>query len=165
MVGSNANHMQMETDDLYVYWLKGRSLWVLVHVWFCLCKYLMYSSGTKESKYPLEREVHCRSEGCHHMSWSITRPHRMAQRETGKYKPQTREQEGSRHYSPTSSHVSEPEASCVWSSQLLHHLEPCLTVRSPVCAVIPTLDRMSECKASLKKVKPLYRQAPKDNMT
>lgn len=43
-----------------------------------------------------------------------------------KYRPQTREQEGSRHYIPTTPHSPKPGPSCVWSSQLLHHLEPCL---------------------------------------
>lgn len=43
-----------------------------------------------------------------------------------KYRPQTSEQEGSRHYIPTAPHLPKPGPSCVWSSQLLHHLEPCL---------------------------------------
>lgn len=43
-----------------------------------------------------------------------------------KYRPQTREQEGSRHYISTAPHLPKPGPSCVWCSQLLHHLEPCL---------------------------------------
>lgn len=122
----------MTTAGLCLYWLKGRSLWVRVHVWFCLCKYLMYPSGAEESKYPLERGVEWRRRFTTGQEAVITTAEALYTHtvQTGtreeKYKPQTREQEGSRHYIPTAPHLPKPGPSCVWSSQLLHHLEPWL---------------------------------------
>ncbi len=96
-----------------------------------------------------------------------------------KYRPQTREQEASTHYTPTASHLAKPGPSCVSSSQLLHHPEPCLIyslLRSRpteptykyggLLSVALTLtEGVSEAKALCAEVKPLYRQAPKEDVT
>lgn len=52
--GSNANFMQIPTDGLCLCWPKAKSLWVLVHVWFCLSKCLIHPRWTKEAKWPQE---------------------------------------------------------------------------------------------------------------
>lgn len=80
---------------------------------FCLCKYLKYPSGTKESKYTLGSggEVHDRSGGCHRSSGTVLHPHRARE---GKYRPQTKEQGGSRiTFQPLRLYRSQEPAVCV----------------------------------------------------
>lgn len=141
--------MQMTTDSLCLHWLKGKSRRVAFTSDFSLCKYLMYPSGTKGSKYTLESggEVHDRSEGCHRSSWTVLRPHCMAQCRRGKIQTSNQRTRGSRHPIPAAPHLPEPGTSCVWSCQVLHHLEWCLlfsllrSLKSPdinmaICSVV-----------------------------
>lgn len=129
----------MTTDGLHLCWLKGRSLWLWFHVWFCPCKYLMYPSGTKEGKYRLERGVEqwrrfitgqeaviTPAEALYiHTAW----PGGIQE----KYKPQTREQEESRHYIPTAPHLPKPEPQlCViQSTPTSSGAKPCELTRDP----------------------------------
>lgn len=145
--GSDTNCMQMTTDGLCLHWLKGMSLRAQVRVWFCLCKYLMYPSGTKESKYPLERglerwtrfttgheAVIARAEAL----YTHTARPRRRRGKIQNLRPESAS-EPDVTFRPLCVY-QKPGPSCVWSSQLLHHLEPCLiysllrsspTVQSP----------------------------------
>lgn len=105
---------------------KGKSRRVFwVHVWICLCKYLMYPSGTKESKYPARGERGGGSRQVRRLSsqqlnyYTPTPPGSAQERKNTDLKPENKSR-------ATAPHSPKPRASCVRSSQLLHHLEPCL---------------------------------------
>lgn len=85
----------------------------------------MYPSGTKESKYPARGERGGGSRQVRRLSsqqlnyYTPTPPGPAQERKNTDLKPENKSR-------ATAPHSPEPRASCVRSSQLLHHLEPCL---------------------------------------
>lgn len=85
----------------------------------------MYPSGTKESKYPARGERGGGSRQVRRLSsqqlnyYTPTPPGPAQERKNTDLKPENKSR-------ATAPHSPKPRASCVRSSQLLHHLEPCL---------------------------------------